>query len=796
MELRRGKTFIKSSVQISHEKLIDPAASAPAKEDTGPWSLSLGGQPRSHGEKSCQTSPCIQGYGQCRDKEIPSDSEGGPTPVCGTTFKLVRKSKTHDSVPGAAKAAATTGQMVGSVSFPETPGGQRMIDYRHFVPQMPFVPAVAKSIPRKRISLKRSKKCFRNLFHIRRSKTENLASLSSKGKGLSSPGVPLGAGAEQSKSFLSVGEGLGLDSLCQDLSDSEFLPDTPFDLCSALCEDVASLKSFDSLTGCGEIFADGSSVPSVEMKEGPESPAHSPQALDSKTPRGPSQDSMEQLASPAQNEASDFTKFWDSVNRSVKQQQRALLSPWLVSPQGTDTDQLRLDTCGLAELPLLPCRGPPSGSKASSIDTGTPKSEQPESVSTSDEGYYDSFSPGLEEEKKEAASPGTPAATFPRDSYSGDALYDLFYDPSEAPVGPILDDDLCVSESLSGPALGTPLSMCSFHVGAEENLAPAPGPDLLSQGFLQSTWKGKECLLKLCDTELAITMGIVNWLRRTPPVPAPAPAPATASTPALVLREPVTPPDPHGVLRAPTEGLEGRESQALDTGKAMTFLAPSRQEPWARPGTKDLLVRECEVQGEPARSITVPSKDDSLEEGTQDLSEGQSSPAAATATGVSGKSKAPNPVICASSQKELGTPGNLRCTQDPLRPGHGGSALDPGPMLVGCVAHVAALQIYPDSHSPRKDKGCGLFWKPQTWGPNTVQKKPPSGHPDGASVCGFSSTSSPQDQRCHDLFLDLSQLKLEPSRLGAQACASVDSQPQQLSPRAPEQVPHRGSVGS
>lgn len=284
MELRRGKTFIKSSVQISHEKLIDPAASVPAKEDTGPWSLSLGGQLRSHSEKSSQTSPCIQGYGQCPDKEIPSDPEGGPTPVCGTTFKLVRKSKTHDSVPGAAKAAATTGQMVGSVSFPETPGGQRMIDYRHFVPQMPFVPAVAKSIPRKRISLKRPKKCFRNLFHIRRSKTENLASLSSKGKSLSSPEVPLGVGAEQGKLFLSMGEGLGLDSLCQDLSDSEFLPDTPFDLCSALCEDVASLKSFDSLTGCGEIFADGSSVPSVELKEGPESPAHSPQTLTARLP--------------------------------------------------------------------------------------------------------------------------------------------------------------------------------------------------------------------------------------------------------------------------------------------------------------------------------------------------------------------------------------------------------------------------------------------------------------------------------------------------------------------------------
>lgn len=792
MELRRGKTFIKSSVQISHEKLIDSPVPAPAKEDPGPWSLSLGGQQRSYGEKSSQTSPCAQGYGRCPNKEILSDPEGDPGPLGGTTFKLVRKSKTHDNVPGAAKAAAPSGQMVGSTSFPETPGGQRMIDYRHFVPQMPFVPAVAKSLPRKRISLKRSKKCFRNLFHIRRSKTENLASLSAKAKNPSSPGVPLGAAA-QGKPFLSTGEGLGLDSLCQDLSDSELLPDSPFDLCSALCEDVASLKSFDSLTGCGEIFADGSSVPSVELKEGPESPARSPQALDSKTPRGPSQGSVEQLASPAQNEASDFTKFWDSVNRSVKQQQRALLGPWLTSPQGTDADRPRLDTSGLAELPLFPCRGPPSGSKASSVDTGTPKSEQPESVSTSDEGYYDSFSPGLEEEKKEAASPGTPAAAFPRDSYSGDALYELFYDPSEAPVGPVLDDDLCVSESLSGPALGTPLSMCSFHVGAEENLAPAPGPDLLSQGFLQSTWKGKECLLKLCDTELAITMGIVNWLRRTPPAPASAPAPAStpAPTPALVLREPAAPPDPHRVLRGPAVTLEGREDQAV------ACLPSSRQEPRAHPGTKDVLVREREAQGESARVANTTAKDGPLEEGAQGLSEGLSSTAAAATTGISRKSKTVNPGAWPSSQKELSTPGDLGRSQGPLKPGHAGSALDPGRMLVGCVARVATLQLYPDSRSPGRDsRGSGLFWKPQAWGPNAVQKKPTSSNPSGAAVCGLSSPISPQDQRCHDLFLDLSQLKLEPSKLGSQACASVDSQPQQLSPRSLEQAPHRGSVGS
>nr|XP_020040116.1 APC membrane recruitment protein 3 [Castor canadensis] len=764
MELKRGKTFIKSSLQISHEKPPDPAVTPPAREDAGPWSVSVGGQQKPSGEKSSQVISSAQGYDRSPNRGVQPDPEEEPVALCGTTFKLVRKSKTHNSVPGAAKAATTTGQLVGSVSFPGPSSSQRMIDYRHFVPQMPFVPAVAKSIPRKRISLKRPKKCFRNLFHIRKSKTENLASLAAKEKSLSSPRLPSEAIGQHGKAFLSLGEGLGLDSLCQDLSDSEFLPD--FDLCSVLCEDMASLKSFDSLTGCGEIFADESSVPSLELSGGSKSSNWASQAVESKAPKGPSQGSMEQLASPAQNEVSDFTKFWDSVNHSVRQQQRALLGPWLVGPQGMDTDQPRPDVAGLAELPLFPCRGPPSGSKASSIDTSTPKSEQPESVSTSDEGYYDSFSPGLEEDKKEAPSPGTPAAAFPRDSYSGDALYELFYDPSEVPVGPSLDDDLCVSDSLSGPALGTPLSMCSFHVGAEENLAPAPGPDLLSQGFLQSSWKGKECLLKLCDTELAITMGIVNWLRRTPPAPVPAPG------------EPTAPPDPSRIPRGPTEKVESRENQALDTGRATVCSAPSRQELWARPSNKACLAGEREVPGGVVRGSSTLYKDLSLEERTQGCPEGSFSSvgsAVTTTTNIFSKSKEPR------------QSGNLRHSQGPWWPGHGGSTLDAGPTLVGCVNHVAAMQIYPADQPPRQDTGSELFRQPQAWAPDILQQK------QGAKVCALSSPVSPQNQTCPDHFLKLSQLRLEPSKLGAQACASVEDQPLQLSPRATEeQAAQRG----
>ncbi|XP_012583276.1 PREDICTED: APC membrane recruitment protein 3 isoform X2 [Condylura cristata] len=803
MELKRGKTFIKSSLQISHEKLPDSEATGPTREDAGSCSVLTGGQQWAHGERLPHVNPSTQGYDGCPSKGVQ------PEPEAGTSFKLVRKSKTHDSVSGAGRVAAAVGQLVGSASFPGSSSGQRMIDYRHFVPQMPFVPAVAKSIPRKRISLKRPKKCFRNLFHIRRSKTENLASLVTEGKSLPSPRGASEAEGQQGAAFFPLAEGLGRDFQFQDLSDSELQPDSSFDLCRVLCEDVASLKSFDSLTGCGEIFADESSVPSLELNEGLNSPAGTSQ--DSKVLRGPSQGSAEQLASPA-HEMSDFAKFWESVNHSVKQQQRALLGPWLGGSQGTDTGPPRLDAAGLAELPLCSCRDPHNSSKASSIDTGTPKSEQPESVSTSDEGYYDSFSPGLEEDKKEAPSPGTTVAAFPRDSYSGDALYELFYDPSQGPVEPSLDDDLCVSESLSGPALGAQLSMCSFHVGAEENLAPAPGPDLLSQGFLQSSWKGKECLLKLCDTELAITMGIINWLRRGPELrTSPASTPMESAVPSKGPVEKLGAgsrklgPDP--------VKLEDRGSRASDAGRITSGTSASRKELWGHSGLKDPVAGESKVLVGAKQGATPPPRDPYLEympvsreEETQGHPKGLFSMAAAIseATDTSGKKEVPSPSAWSSSQGPR-SPGNLGYFQGPWRPGLGGSTLDAEPTLTSFVAQMAALQIHPDgqhpaAQPPRQDTGSGICGQPQARDADLQQQKQFNSSPSMAAVCGLPSPSSPfhtlQDQKCPSCVLNLSQLRMEPTRLDVQAQATVGDQPLRFSSRAMGQAARRAQLDS
>ncbi|XP_053772611.1 APC membrane recruitment protein 3 [Desmodus rotundus] len=746
MELKRGKTFIKSSLHVSHEKPPAPAAPAPARDDAGARSVSPGGQQQDPGERCPQAGPSTHGYHRGSNKGAQPDPEGG------TPFKLVWKSKTQDSVPGAGRMAAAAGHLVGSASFPGPSGSQRMIDYRHSVPQVPFVPAVAKSLPRKRISLKRPKKCFRNLFHLRRNKTENLASLASTEKSLPSPGSPSEAGGRRGQAFSAWGEGLGLDGLCQDLSDGEVLPDAPYELCRALCEDVASLKSFDSLTGCGEIFADESSLPPLVLDGGLPSEARAPAAADSKAPRGPAQD---QLPSPAQNEVSDLAQFWDSVNHCVWQQRRALLGPRPDGPPGT----------GPAQLPLWPCRDLRSGSKASPTDTGTPKSEQPESVSTSDEGYYDAFSPSLED-RQGAPSPGTPTASFPRESYSGDALYELFYDPSEGPVGPSLDDgDLCVSESLSGPALGAPLSMCSFHVGADENLAPGLGPDLLSQGFSQSSWKGKECLLKLCDTELAITMGIVNWLRRGPELRA-APAP--------------TPGEPAPLLR----GQAGPERKGPSPGKLEGGVTVG-----SAPGIKGLLTPES---GESAAAVQGPSpgpRDPSVrsvrvpgEAGARGPHEGSFSPAGSAASVVTdapGKDKVITPLAWPHSQKP---PAHGGCPRDWRRPSLRGSPPEAEPTLAGCAAQVAALQIRPGSEPctgqpPGQDTSGGLCGRPPAGDRPFPQQSWPDSPPGGAAAYSRPSVTGPphgpQAPRCPGLILDLRQPRVQP----AQAWASAREQP-------------------
>ncbi|NXL92953.1 AMER3 protein, partial [Alectura lathami] len=587
MELKRGKTFIKSSVQ--HEK-GPPAHTVPTNKDD----MGKDKKAASEGNQSVAEVQlaCLATHKSYRFSTRAARSGAGDNSVekpSGTSYKLVRKSKTHDCVSEADKSEQCStssraseegfsgkgkGRLVNSISFsgmssssskkecvvspsPSACSSQ-MIDYRNFVPQMPFVPAVAKTIPRKRISLKRSKKGLRDIFHIKKNKPESLTFLVEKDKNLSSPGCKSEFPGRLAKYLFKTGETFAADCLSQDCSDSELQSDSSYDCCNALCEDVASLKSFDSLTGCGEIFADESSA-HVELENSKEVLVRRGKHKDSPI-MGSFQGGVEQLASPGQNEAVEFAKFWDNINKSVRLHQSALFDKKLLKIPSSDMGKAGSQAAAPVTDPQMSPEKDGDNSKESSMETGTPKSDNQESISTSDEGYYDSFSPGQDDEMKEAQTPGVPGR-FPRESYSGDALYELFYDPNEVKINPVVDDDLCTSESISEQAIEIPLSIYSFHVGAEENMASQPAVDIISQGFFHSTWKGKECLLKLCDTELSLTMGIINWLRKHAGlVSSPDSLQSPKSQPEK-CNDSLTPPSPSPEQKVSTETQQEKQSK-------------------------------------------------------------------------------------------------------------------------------------------------------------------------------------------------------------------------------------------
>ncbi|XP_005991275.2 APC membrane recruitment protein 3 [Latimeria chalumnae] len=460
-----------------------------------------------------------------------------------SSCRFVRKSKTHDGVMamgcynntdgsqdgGMITPLRSKGRIVSSISFSgaedtnnaihvktlaedNSPAGcsKQIIDYRNFVPQMPFVPAVAKSLPRKRISLRKSKIGFKDLFSVKRNKQESTLSFDGISSVASSK-YKKDKKARTGKYVLKTGESFAGDCLAQDFSDSDPPSDSSYDYFSTFCEDVASLKSFDSNTGCGEIFAEEDSHTHLEIEKSKLVVKEKEEQKQSPV-LGVFQGGVEQLASPAQTEVGDFLGIWDNISKSailhhnVMAESKVLETPMAESNQQVENPLFSApDSQGSPEKVL-------ERTKDASVDMGTPKSDHQGSTSTSDEGYYDSCTPGLEEEPKESLTPCL-SSKFPRDSYSGDALYELFYDPNEAHINPALDDDVSVSESVLGQSVELPLSMYSFNVGDEEKMASQTSLDIINQEFLQSKWKGKECLLKLCDTELSLAMGIVNWLR-------------------------------------------------------------------------------------------------------------------------------------------------------------------------------------------------------------------------------------------------------------------------------------------
>ncbi|XP_050166589.1 APC membrane recruitment protein 1 [Myiozetetes cayanensis] len=169
------------------------------------------------------------------------------------------------------------------------------------------------------------------------------------------------------------------------------------DLLSLILGDVTSLKSFDSLTGCGDDIAE------PDIAESSISVERSREAAKRSSCLVTYQGGGEEMAIP--EEAEEYLQqAWDGSvpgDRSY----------------GAQVSRSSLETHASHEGDAHPYMGDPMDG----VDLLTPQSDQQESAPNSDEGYYDSTTPGPEDEAGEELKKDR----LPRDSYSGDALYEF-----------------------------------------------------------------------------------------------------------------------------------------------------------------------------------------------------------------------------------------------------------------------------------------------------------------------------------------------------------------------------------
>ncbi|XP_070839842.1 APC membrane recruitment protein 1 [Chaetodon trifascialis] len=211
----------------------------------------------------------------------------------------------------------------------------------------------------------------------------------------------------------------------QTMSEPVLKSDTPAgssDQINLIFGDVASLKSFDSLTGCGDIIADQEDDSITESTvSGERSRNGGKRASCYLTYQG----GGEEMASPDNLDEQCLHDFWGN-NASEE----------ICYTCNQDHADLTADLTSSHNMDLLNSNSTQqaSGMDVSSIaDVLTPQSEHQESVPNSDEGYYDSTTPGPDEGQEKTDRMRTDR--LPRDSYSGDALYELFA-PDESLISP------------------------------------------------------------------------------------------------------------------------------------------------------------------------------------------------------------------------------------------------------------------------------------------------------------------------------------------------------------------------
>lgn len=259
--------------------------------------------------------------------------------------------------------------------------------------------------------------------------------------------------------------------MCEPELESE-TPAGSSDQLNLIFGDVASLKSFDSLTGCGDIIADQEDESITESTVlGERSRNGGKRASCYLTYQGGGED----MALPDDLDEQCLHDFWENdaseeMCYTCNQEHSELTSDLTSSHNLLDSNSTQQ----------------PSGMDTSSADALTPQSEHQESVPNSDEGYYDSTTPGPDEGQDK--SDRLKNDRLPRDSYSGDALYELFV-PDENLISPhyenkstLPDSNLCqyLSEAVPTTDSAFVIDMNRLQIDAElykiHNLLERPGP--------------------------------------------------------------------------------------------------------------------------------------------------------------------------------------------------------------------------------------------------------------------------------------------------------------------------------
>lgn len=257
---------------------------------------------------------------------------------------------------------------------------------------------------------------------------------------------------------------VGPSKTCLVMSESAMESATPAgssDQINLIFGDVASLKSFDSLTGCGDIIADQEDDSITESTvSGERSRNGGKRASCYLTYQGGGED----MALPDDLDEECLHDFWENDASSE-----------MCYTCNQEHTELTADLTISQNMNLLNSNSTqqPSGTDTSSADALTPQSDHQESVPNSDEGYYDSTTPGPDEgqEKNDRLSNDR----LPRDSYSGDALYELFV-PDESLISPRYENKAALPGSNLCPYLNQAvgasdpafvMDMNQLHIGAE-----------------------------------------------------------------------------------------------------------------------------------------------------------------------------------------------------------------------------------------------------------------------------------------------------------------------------------------